>query len=367
MTNEERRQYLSTMIPKAIDNHFEKTGFGKKSDFSVEMMKDIPREFYRYYGGEEKFISTFFNGEIWFSKPKEWDDDSDTTIYLSVEKEIRELENNSYASMIKLLHRVVNDLALPQINHDNLMPDAVLQEILECSFIRDQFLRNKFCEKMEQFGVQSRDAQNLGEQISKILNEIRRGDKFLDSTKKIWNLNNELRNSLCGVCFSEVYDDDHMWSEYGDGSKGFCVKYAIEPQKMSDDQIDLFTDFFPIYYGEKELISVLDLLASGFESQKKNINEATKAFFSKVIMNLCTKKTDWETQKEWRMWNGYSNLRANNVPFPFASAVYIGKNMPEKHREFVIAAACKNHALVFLQTMDSFSAHTLFIPYNVQK
>jgi hypothetical protein len=212
-----------------------------------------------------------------------------------------------------------------------------------------------------ELGITEEEASDSAAAVAKTLNRIRNDRMLKHQIEAIRNFNATLRDTFCGVCFSEVMYDDHMWNEYASESSGFCVEYTF-PRKheYSSDQTDLIMNLLPMYYGEKEIISVLDLIASSVEASRGDYYDMTKHFFVKTLMNLCTKKIDWSTQYEWRLWERFSDLKSRNVKFPFASTVYLGRNMNVDHRSRMIDAAQKKGLRVFQQTIDTLSSRTMY-------
>lgn len=360
MDNKARKRYLETLIPKILDDYIVHGENYVNDSLLEEHLKVIPKKLYQYNKGTDDYLRTFEKSNIWFSKASNMDDDSDLTLYLDIEKEIAEIQNNTYTSIIHFGHRLVEisfKSTLKPLSSD------IINDYISSCFIRDQFQKKQLIRILIENDLSEDDAFRIGRNISRKFNQIKRKGKLHSEISKVLELNSTLRETFIGSCFSEVYSDDHMWKEYADKSTGFCVEYTI-PSRIELDSLGIETMmyFLPIYYGEKTKLSVLDLLASSAEASLGNFNELTKNFFVKALVSLFTKKDDWGTQREWRILSTSSSTSSNSISFPFASAVYLGEKMSFSVEERVLKVAKDLKLKVFKQANYVFGSHKVYKP-----
>lgn len=120
----------------------------------------------------------------------------------------------------------------------------------------------------------------------------------------------ERREEFCektGIsCFSERNDNILMWSHYSSHHKGFCLEFHSDA--------DLFTKAKRVIYSND--IPTIDLCELMLDDD-----------FEKVFAIFCTKSSDWQYEREWRV------LRQEVGPYCYPQhllkAIYFGAKAAE--------------------------------------
>ena len=127
-----------------------------------------------------------------------------------------------------------------------------------------------------------------------------------------------------------------LWSMYANNYEGFCIEYEIPEQ---------IKDLYKVQYTKEKNFDIIEIIISDvldtiyshmFNTCKKiNLVEAVK----KIPL---TKFYDWRFQKEWR----FIGKSREYVYLPI-KAVYLGKNMSEKHESQIITIAKRKKYKVY--------------------
>lgn len=82
------------------------------------------------------------------------------------------------------------------------------------------------------------------------------------------------------------------------------------------------------------------------------------SFFLDYLKGILAKQYDYRAEEEWR-YVGLSK-DAGYHHFPFATAIYLGKNIQQPHKEQLLSIAAELEIPVFLQVLDYNSADYIF-------
>ncbi len=180
LTDIEKSQYINILFEeKSIKENIERLSI---------INSKIPQKFYRYRNLSNDFeIDNIMQGQIWLSKPTEFNDPYDSKINIDVD------------------------------------------EMLSIYFAT---------EKRTTFGHEKLDRMKRRSIECYIKREKRKLQKYT-SRKLEW-----LRKSFGIACFSEVYDSLLMWSHYADYHRGICLEYSFE-------EIKKLVSFCPIIYTDQ--------------------------------------------------------------------------------------------------------------------
>ena len=131
--------------------------------------------------------------------------------------------------------------------------------------------------------------------------------RLMNSAEKIISERREEFSENTGIsCFSERNDNILMWSHYSSHHKGFCLEFHSDA--------DLFTKAKRVIYSND--IPTIDLCELMLDDD-----------FEKVFAIFCTKSSDWQYEREWRV------LRQEVGPYCYPQhllkAIYFGAKAAE--------------------------------------
>lgn len=122
------------------------------------------------------------------------------------------------------------------------------------------------------------------------------------------------RNDIRIGCFTKCFNNNKMWDKYGDNSKGFCIEYDVNKNKLFTSTV------LPILYTENKYDLSLTYAAQiilEVRKQQKGTEEYLKKFgniLKKVLKTsyipLFIKEPKWSFEEEYRMFI----LKHRNTP-----------------------------------------------------
>lgn len=150
--------------------------------------------------------------------------------------------------------------------------------------------------------------------------------------------NQQVRDNLLNEIMEDFFDkfgvlsmttdcaNDTMWEKYGNRHQGFCVGFK------TSELLPLIGGVSPVLYYDE--LPVIDFWKDSFETQH--------------IKRIYSKERKWEFEKEYRvhkMWQQSATTEQRQIHFPTESLIeiYLGKNMPESHRNEIKCIAAKKY------------------------
>lgn len=128
------------------------------------------------------------------------------------------------------------------------------------------------------------------------------------------------KNRVGIYSLSRTFNDQLLWSHYGNSHTGFCIEYELN--NLLDNHVHENRYSFPVLYNLNP--SEIDL--KDVSSASKNNVLIQKAFGCK------SKK--WEYEKEYRIVN--DDFGKHSYDFKAVKAIYFGLRMPASQKEEVI-------------------------------
>lgn len=193
LTDLEKKQYINILYKEKNSKNLRKD-IGKLSTLNTK----IPQKFYRYRSlANEYETDNIMQGQIWLSKPTEF--------------------NDPYDSMI------------------NIDLDEILKKYLEA----DKEIIYKYNSLSR--GDKRKVRRNIEREKAKLEKDIKKELEIL-------------RKSFGIACFSESYDSLLMWSHYADYHRGICLEYSFE-------EIKNIAPFCPVIYTDRfeNLVNYVDI------------------------------------------------------------------------------------------------------------
>ena len=300
-----------------------------------------PRMYYRYRKFNSKEFFTLKNKKAFFSSPEKWNDEMDYCVSINVNENYKRLNSDLKKKIIKALSYSLEKYALLKGKEISINKDKAL-EISKSLLNRDGSFDFKIIDEYCTNYEISRKEKNIIDKIKCI--DIDKFQKDIDKIlNNICNLSDNMKKQRVFYCLSETYDNNHQWSIYANKYSGFCIRYEIDNKEILDST-------FPIVYGFKEEISVLSIITDSLIYPKQDINKSET--IKTIAQQFFTKDPSWEGEKEWRISLRVENEFNNYVDFPYATAIYLGKNMKSKNKTQLINYAKKNKMEVYQQEFD---------------
>ena len=367
---------------KTIRKEFQKLYFEKqKKDEALRKLSSItPMYLYRYRPahitsdtrGFSSLVSMIENKDfhVWFTSPHKFNDPYDSFISPDMSNLYAAFEPVVYNSpdLIKDLIQVLRKKIFPESREEQTK--VVFQAILEV-------LQHPPKESEIQLSPQE-------EEMCKAYSDYRLKN-LLDMTNQ--SISDSISEQMGVACFSEERSSLLMWSHYAENHSGYCLEYRTDDIKKAFDEsvYGLFPitytskfeplkgDYFDYNLHFKEEIKELGELFTTI-SQKTGeaddwasmiaklvapevlpvMNEFIASYNAKLLHNKvlenhvlkrsCTKATEWEYEKEWRVIkrlpDGAADQDRKLSIMP--TCIYLGAKTPEKEEKRVLDAVRKS-------------------------
>ena len=123
---------------------------------------------------------------------------------------------------------------------------------------------------------------------------------------------------------------------YADSSRGFCIEYTIPIDLQNPFSLLYRTNLYPIYYGNKEVIKLFDILKKSTFCEKKDINGILVEDYRKMFVSTYTKHESWSPQKEWRITLPAMFEENNKQNFPYITSIILGERMTDDNKKRIM-------------------------------
>ena len=343
MTNEEKLNYIKLMHELSIKYRI--------NDYSREHQDEIAKEFnrvlrekvfplqplklYKYRAVNDNNLDAIKNDYAWFSLLRDVDDTVDSAIYFDPEEEVKELEANQGQMMFEYNLEFVKSL-FKKVGIN--IPESQLREYLKC--FDDGELNVESVNRL----IDSKNIDDANRIY--LLNEIKKvtskgvPEDLINATKSFINVflgtNISLQENIVTYCLSEFPNIDAMWGTYADSSRGFCIEYTIPFNLQNPFSLLYRTNLYPIYYGNKEMIKLFDVLKKSTFSEKKDINGILVEDYRKMFVSAYTKHESWSPQKEWRITLPAMFEENNKQNFPYITSIILGERMTDDNKKRIM-------------------------------
>lgn len=366
---------------KTIRKEFQKLYFEKqKKDEALQKLSSItPMYLYRYCSahltsdtrGFSSLVSMIENKDfyVWFTSPHKFNDPYDSFISPDM--------NNLYSAFrplvdyipifIERLFQILRETSVSGLNEEqkNVLYPAILEAL---------------CNPPKEIDIPL--SPEVIEQC-KILSDYHLKN-MLDSFNQ--RISDSISEQMGVACFSEERSSLLMWSHYAENHAGYCLEYRTDDIKKAFDEsvyglfpitytrkfdvlMGEYFDYLPNEDVEKELKKLVRTVSqkAGNMNELENhpeilvtpevlslINEFVSSCYSKFLQNeelvnhflkrCCTKATEWEYEKEWRVImrlpDGAADRDRTLSIMP--TCIYLGAKTPEKEEKRVLDAVRKS-------------------------
>ncbi|MGY5453509.1 DUF2971 domain-containing protein [Agarivorans sp. MS3-6] len=170
------------------------------------------------------------------------------------------------------------------------------------------------------------------------------GAKEFQQSLSVYSASWDLKNS---PLISSVYNI-LMWSHYGDGLKGYCLKFDTALLLDSIKQLNLNCNVG---------LSPVKYTSSLSEISKY---QSPKSLLESFVHKALNKSEHWEYEREVRFLSNKHGL--HKFDSQALKEVYIGSKMPKQHRELLLSVLARvySHVKIFEVGFDA-SAYNLVV------
>ena len=317
----------------------------------------VPQKLYKYRTCNRNNFSALKNEQIYMPSAIDFKDPFDYTFNFDTKKQGAKFKEFFYDNLDKIIFATIKDI-LPQINAKKFT-QSYIKNILDNYFLKDgTCLNKKFEEEVVSKGtVEERGAYKIIKGY--VTNFLQENSPNMESlaekiVESIEEMSDSPRQNYLVYCLTEDKSSGPMWENYANNYQGFCVEYDFSDWK-SKSFVDIKNLIFllPVIYSKKKPSFNVDEF---FELAVK------KHFFKEDIgrnieldrelnKQLLRKQKDYDYEKEWRF--SIKNEGCNLQPFPFVSAIYMGKDISQQNIKHLKVVAKKLKIDLYQQKLST--------------
>lgn len=232
-----------------------------------------PEKLYRYRSFTTNDLLSLKNREIWFSRPKDFNDPYDCNTSFT----LKELPPTEYTAALRILVATMKK----EFGNDS---EKFRRE--KSKFTDSAGMPNEFFINLVRHDIEGRTKQLLSEM--------------------------QKNGGVC--CFSSTWKDPLLWSHYAKGHRGFCLEFD--------------TQFFPFSRARKVGYS------KNFPEINPCRIWELKPTMDDFMATISTKHLSWDYEEEWRVFYVQGGT-AFPYGIDALTAVLFGSEMPEKECDIV--------------------------------
>lgn len=352
--------------PNSLFDFMKKSERRKKFDdagYILDHLKTVPSFLYKYRSCNENNFKALEDNSIWVSSAEQFIDPYDCRLPFS----IKDLSTRKINKLMKwfIFAEYIYGYKKENLSRyeDALTPDEVRKIFFSHCYNNELRLNEKETQKFikkhypkEQWDKSANKFVLFDQWISR----RGRGQKlrgwFINDCEEGCLSTIEMNRRSEFVCsLTESNDNPKMWEEYADHYKGFCIGYDFS-KGIRVDLLDNASTVFalkgllPVFYTEQRL---------KFDSYKFQLIQYKDTFYeiedeywstalaSKLYMQMLLKSPSYSNEQEWRIVVG--GEEPGLIWFPFATTIYMGKDISKENKEKLMEIAIKNNFNVYQQ------------------
>lgn len=280
----------------------------------------IPHSLFKYRSFDKFSFKMIRNGYLYMATADELDDPFEIPLPKS-----NVLSAIAPADFSKAFISKMHELALMSAHESNTVKLDDLYNLLMNGKGADQKLLHQFVEESCQCtGTPLR----CGLEIKRVLSSPKSflsSKGFNNAIKSCEGLFNTFATSrICSL--SETNSNQLMWSLYADMYKGYCLEYSTNTERISPESL------FPVIYDEKRNINIAQVtLHTACKMLLWFLGDfEIEMDISDLLRLILTKSTDWQNQREWRMFSTNEIKYVNNLEL---KNIYVGYNADKDNVE----------------------------------
>lgn len=322
------------------------TDFAKLVERVQNHLRYIPqKKLYRYRKSTDREISTIAKNSIWLSDPERFPDIFDATIPLQDDLTIG----------IDYAFHFTAEVAYKALVETAEEGEVIPSKEVFIQAMREAKEKNNTTEKMERkmremYGDEYEEIREIT-RVTPQRNELvtKLSQRAIERVRYIGQLP---RKSMCIASFTTDQDNRNMWENYAKNYSGFCVEYSFgkETSEMDSKNAWDILHLLPVSYLAKRPVFDHNKTLQSIvmhDTKQEGTYIDPEELLKQGYRAVTTKLLDYRSEKEWRlvMPNKYQGI----YNFPYVSAIYLGKDMPDSKIEKLLKVGKKLGVPVFLQ------------------
>lgn len=352
--------YLSNLIDIGLDSIISNQTLA--NEVLQEHLAYIPNgKLYKYRACNRNNLSALNNNRVWMAVPKtDFKDITDFTINFDLVRNKPQIEKWFNENIDEFIYHTVKNYVESK---GGVFPISLeqMKDIRNKYYYKDGKIKRQdvgsflaqvgTAEEIEKFFVQQ---DKIDDYLAGQEENIERMfDTFIQALKAT---NEKARAGYQVYSMAESYDIASLWENYAFDYTGFCIEYSFEKYKSLPYEIySKLLFLLPVIYKKDkpifDITTFIDLALRQYYFGDKSI-KMTKDLQLTINMQLLMKKKDYHYEREWRIM--IANKQHNLQPFPFVTAIYIGKDISEKNEIRLKEIALKLGVPIYKQKLNNF-------------
>lgn len=340
ITEEEYNKYFDYLINNQAELNCDEQ---KTRELLSAHLKNIPDgKLYKYRTCNRINFNTLKTQQIFMPAATSFKDVFDYTLNFDVVKEAENLKKWLVEHLDDFIYNSLSNYLKNNGINSNVTKDQI-ERIHKTYFTEEgEIIKNKFIRyinaKQPGMGLKIYDKivgtiEVYSKEFSKDLEKM-----CLGILASIRNDNYKVREKSLVYCLTEDKSNGPMWENYADNYTGFCIEYdfnRLDNKKFAD--IKNLVYLLPIsYVKEKPIFSLIPFLEIAMGEFFGKNSEMPNEMLVEINKQLLRKDFLYSYEKEWRF--SIKNEQNHLQSFPFASAIYMGKDITtvnEKHLKVI--------------------------------
>jgi len=327
-------------INEYVDSIFEIGNNKTQKKFSEYKEEHLPSSLYKFFPASLYSLIGLQSQSVYLSSPQKFNDPFDSYVCI---------ETNAFVKLY-LKSKLKEQGLISDIDTHNNVTENDLLDISRSWLNEDGERPTWFYPDSRSFDItiyeiKTSKSKYLKELIEQIILEAR-----TECSQRIENIRNMQFKISCFSNFEdeqELLENSTMWSHYADNHSGFCVKYALDFNKLPDKE-DVLCGLFPVSYtANVPKISPRELFRLKYDNETLELN---KPILKTTLKTLTTKSRFWAYEKEWRLIineQNSKNILNNTIPFLDVEAIYLGCRIETNLKKNLILFAENNNIKVY--------------------
>ena len=352
--------------PNSFFDFMKKSEEQKKLDDAgcvLEHLKTVPDFLFKFRRCNEDNFKALENNSIWVSSAEQFIDPYDCRIPFSV----RDLSTRKINKLMKWFVFAEYIYGYKKENlskyEDALTPKEVREIFFSHCYDSELHFRGKEVQKFIKKKYPSEQWDKTANKFvpfDQAISRRGRGQKLRDWFRNdceegcLTTIEMNRRTSFV-CCLTETNDNPKMWEEYADNYKGFCIGYdfsqGIKIDLLANENSVLaLKGLLPVFYTNRR--PKFDSYKLQLEEYKDTFYENEDEFWSPTIstklkMQMLIKHPRYSNEQEWRII--VRGEESGPIWFPFATTIYMGKDISKENKEKLIKIATNNNFNIYQQ------------------
>ncbi|MCH5152531.1 MAG: DUF2971 domain-containing protein [Clostridiales bacterium] len=331
--------------------------------YILDHLKTVPKCLFKYRSCNANNFKALEDNSIWVSSAEQFMDPYDCRLPFSIKNLPKSKIKRLAKWFVFASYIYVNNEDNLSKDENSLTPEEVRNIFFAHCYNDDLVLNVKRTQKYIKKKYPIEQREKIVKKIVLFDQEISqrgRAQGLLDWYKahcEEWcsstiDLNRKARY-VCSL--TETNNNPKMWEEYADNYGGFCIRYDFT-QGIRFDLLDVESSVYalkgllPVFYTERrpkfnsykfQFLQYHDTLFE-IKNTSHDPDMATKLHLQTLMKN-----PKYSNEQEWRIVIG--GEEPGLIWFPFATGIYMGKDISKENKERLMQIAKKNNLTVYQQ------------------